>query len=221
MSGKQPARWFASKRPRFLWRGLLIVLPALAMAGFGFVSLRQDRLLARHQATEEAAQLARELVDRHLPAVLRLDLQAAGEARPSGQTGWPSDPVLHAARDGIIAMQVNDAGLLVHPPPLTWPAPEPIEVELLDAAQREAWDTARNTFFRGSDPVEATKQFETLLEPGWPDRFAALARLHLLNLALREGDLDRGFIHLEALRRQPLTLKTESGLPLRLVAEWR
>ena len=44
----------AGKQQRFLWRGLLIVLPALAMAGFGFVSLRQDRLLVRHQAAEQA-----------------------------------------------------------------------------------------------------------------------------------------------------------------------
>jgi hypothetical protein len=82
-------------------------------------------------------------------------------------------------------------------------------------------NSAQHAFFSGSDPVEATRQFETVLDSGVPDRFAALARLHLLNLALREGDLDRGLIQLEALRQQPLALKTESGLPLRLVAEWR
>src|SRR5947208_13259626 len=49
------------RKPTFLWQALLIVLPVAVLAIFGFLSLRQDRLLAQREAAERAQTIADEL----------------------------------------------------------------------------------------------------------------------------------------------------------------
>src|SRR5262250_2639019 len=48
---------------RFFWQGLLILLPVLALAVAGFLSLRQDRILARHEAVDKAQAAADQIAD--------------------------------------------------------------------------------------------------------------------------------------------------------------
>jgi signal transduction histidine kinase len=215
MSGMQSARGTAPKRPRFLWRGLLIVLPALVMAGFGLVSLRQDRLLARHQAADEAGKLATELVAFVLPTALRLDVALPVTTRPQ------DDPVLAAWREGLLIALLDDAGVLVHPPPFRWPTPNPLELDTLPDDQRGRWEQACRALFQADDPLGAEVEFEALVGEGLPARFEALARFHLFDLALRGGQADRGLEQFERLRRLDSAFRSESGLPLRLLAEWR
>src|SRR5947208_16014030 len=50
------------RKPTFLWQALLIVLPVAVLAVFGFLSLRQDRLLAQREAAERAQIIADDLV---------------------------------------------------------------------------------------------------------------------------------------------------------------
>ena len=45
-------------RPTFFWRGILILLPLLLLAGMGLYSLRQDRLLAGVEAKERCQNIA-------------------------------------------------------------------------------------------------------------------------------------------------------------------
>ncbi len=42
------------RQPRFLWRGLLIVVPVAVLAAFGMLSLRQDRRLVEGEVRERA-----------------------------------------------------------------------------------------------------------------------------------------------------------------------
>src|SRR5208283_1053461 len=51
-------------QPRFLWRGLLIVMPVTVLAAFGILSLRQDRRLVESEVRERARQFADEAVER-------------------------------------------------------------------------------------------------------------------------------------------------------------
>ena len=51
-----------NRKPTFFWQGLLIVLPIVVLAAVGFFSLRQDKLLARHDAAERAQTVADDLV---------------------------------------------------------------------------------------------------------------------------------------------------------------
>src|ERR1051325_8878435 len=90
-------------RPTFFWQGALIVLPVIVLAAVGVVSLRQDKLLAQHEAAERAQGIADELAPR-----IWAELTRAGETS--------------AFRPG--AFEINAAGDLVFPPPYT-PLPLP------------------------------------------------------------------------------------------------
>src|SRR5437773_1753961 len=50
------------RQPTFFWQALLILLPVIVLATFGFLSLREDRKLARSEAAERAQVLADDLV---------------------------------------------------------------------------------------------------------------------------------------------------------------
>ena len=220
MMTSQPTPSPAPKRPRFLWRGLLIVLPALAMAVFGFLSLRQDRLLVRHQAAEQAEKIAEDLVRSILPAAFTLNLQMPGPPAPS-IFAPQNDPVLGAAIQGIIAMLFDGRGQPVFPQPPRWPLPEPLELDRLGPDQLNLWTTARRELFAGGDPAMAMQQFDAFLERRPPERFEALTRFHLFDLALRAGQRDQATEHLDQIRQKYGQVHTESGLSLRLLAEWR
>ncbi len=209
------------KQPRFLWRGLLIVLPAFAMASFGFLSLRQDRLLARHQATEEAQKFASELAEVILPNALQLDLGMPSGADPPGIEQARDDPVLIASRRGIIAYLTDNTGATDYPAPVAWPVPEPLDLGLLDPDQLKSWTSARRELFQGKDPATAMAKFQAMATHGLPSRFEALVRFHLLDLSLRAGQIGSAVDQLDQIRQHFAKVKTEAGLPLRLLAEWR
>src|SRR2546430_8120397 len=53
-----------NSKPSFFWQALLIVLPVIVLAVVGFFSLRQDKILAQHEATERAQAIADDLLPR-------------------------------------------------------------------------------------------------------------------------------------------------------------
>ena len=56
------ARVSPNRKPTFLWQGLLIMLPVVLLAAVGFLSLRQDKLLAEHEAAQRAQAIADDLL---------------------------------------------------------------------------------------------------------------------------------------------------------------
>src|SRR5689334_22208787 len=91
-------------QPAFFWQGLLIVLPVFVLAGLGFFSLRQDRILARHEAAERAQSLAEQLV----------------------QAVWGE--VTDAANPHGLSFKVDQQGQLISPRPCpVVPAPRPMD----------------------------------------------------------------------------------------------
>jgi signal transduction histidine kinase len=204
-----------------LWRGLLIVLPALVMALFGFVSLRQDRLLVRHQAAEEAAALATHLVESYLPSALTMGLGQPPAFDFEAPTPPFHDPVLLAAQHEIVAVLSDVRGVMIYPPPLRWPSPEPLVLSELAEELRPAWTKACRGLWSGDDPTTAATAFDELLAKGLPERFESLARLHLLGLSLRSGWLDAAQRHFQEIQHRPSAIRSEAGVPLRLWAEWR
>src|SRR5262249_62308168 len=96
----------ATPKASFLWRGLLIVLPVVLLAGVGVHSLGQDQVLADHEARERAQTLADDLAERLWTALTTV-----------------ADP----ARLQYRAFQVDARGLLVFPPPYeAAPRPQPL-----------------------------------------------------------------------------------------------
>src|SRR5215471_13731911 len=95
-------------RPAFLWQALLIVLPVVTLAAVGFFSLRQDKILAEHEAAERAQTIADDLLPR-----LRAALSALGNPGQSSSR----------------IFEIDDAGQLLFPP-CAAPIPRPRPFEL-------------------------------------------------------------------------------------------
>src|SRR5262245_29430860 len=98
MSTRRPQR-----KPSFFWHGVLIVLPVAVLAIVGFVSLQQDKLIARHEAEVRAQGIVDDLAQKVWDEI-------------SGAAG--RDQSQHPA------FVIDQAGQLIFPPPVE-PVPRP------------------------------------------------------------------------------------------------
>jgi hypothetical protein len=109
----------SSRPPSFTRQGVLILLPVVLLAVIGFISLRQDKALAQHEAREKAQAYADEFAG---ALWARLIDKAAIEQFTN-----------HTFR-------LDADGRLMFPPPAAAiPAPRPLDASSLDAAQRPLW----------------------------------------------------------------------------------
>src|SRR5689334_11550088 len=101
--------------PGFFWQGLLILLPVAVLAVVGALSLRQDKVIAEHDAAERAQTIADDFVAR---AENRLLEKASGGP----------------------AFEVDSDGQLIFPPAApTLPVPRPLNPDELTPDQRQLW----------------------------------------------------------------------------------
>src|SRR5689334_13257367 len=101
MSAARPQR-----KPTFRRQAALILLPVLVLAAVGWMSLRQDKILAEHDARERAGVMANELIP---------EIQRTLGSAPS------------------FSFRVNEAGQLLFPPSRApVPAPRPFDVSVLN-----------------------------------------------------------------------------------------
>src|SRR5438093_5445904 len=113
------------RKPNFLWQGLLIVLPVVILAGIGFFSLRQDRIIAQQEAVERAQGIADDLLAR------------VWNVLSQGQKPRQYEP--HS-------FEVDAEGELVYPPPAgSMPIPGPFNVDKLSAEGARLWRLAQMT----------------------------------------------------------------------------
>src|SRR5262245_60634737 len=114
----------------FAWQALLILLPVAVLAALGIYSLRQDRLLAQHEAAQRAQVVANDL----LPQVW------AGLTNQ--ETRWFES----------VGFRVSAQGALLSPSPsLPSPVPNPLDLQVLNSEQQRLWVLART--LENQDPV--------------------------------------------------------------------
>src|SRR5438034_7040644 len=119
----QNANRIASRQqrlPAFFWQGILIVAPVMVLAGLGLFSLRQDKILAQHEATERAQAIADELA-RNIWSELT-------EVRD------PNLPSFKMGQDRKLLLPAS------YPPV---PIPQPLDLAELNAAQTRLWETVQ------------------------------------------------------------------------------
>ncbi len=99
----------ANRKATFFWQALLIVLPVIVLAAFGFLSLRQDKVLAQNEAAERAQGIADNLLPQLWTALTQIDIHqkpghgsmAYGPAIRSGVfDGGTSAPLANSATSG-------------------------------------------------------------------------------------------------------------------------
>ncbi len=187
--------------PRFLWQGLLIVLPVVILAGAGLFSIRQDRAMAQREAVEKAQAHADQIAD-----ILW------GELTESSSLG---DFINHTFR-------IDREGRLQFPPPApAVPMPHPLDLSTLNETQRRLWITAHAD---GSEPDQRSKALAAcreFLDSDARTDFAAAAHYRLGLLLEADGQPAEASATFELLAKQHPDARSESGLPFAPLAELR
>ena len=200
----------SNRKPTFLWQAVLIVLPVIALAVMGSLSLRQDRLLVEQQARAQAQEIADDLVARLWTALTNL---------PAATSRVPANVVDPTAAPSLaVRLLLSATGELLDPSPIPDLIPHPLDSASLDDRQAELWQTAREAEFREGDLTRAAEAWEQFLQDNPPETFAAAARLNLGIVLSRQGRLDSALGELARAVTNHSDAMLESGLPLPTVA---
>lgn len=207
-----PTASLSRRRPTFIGQGLLLLLPVVALAWLGVLALRQDRVLAEHEARERAQALADDLAERILRAVCTVP-QAASV--PGAHPFWP--PVFDHPN-----FQLDPAGQLVFPPACeALPTPRPFDPRELTEEQAQLWNAARVAEFTAGDPTAIADLYRQFLAAELPCHFAAAARYSIgLSLA-RQHQPAAAFEFFDALARGGDEVLSDSGLPFAQLGAWQ
>jgi signal transduction histidine kinase len=180
----------------FYWQAILILLPVAVLAVIGWASLRQDKILAEHDARERAQSIA----DQLLPTFWNELVSPGNES--SNQT----------------AFQIDDSGQLKFPPPYApAPLPAPFSLAELSPDQARLWNASQYPASTAAG-TEACRQF---IDSKPPERFAAAAQYQLGVLLERQpnwAEAEKSFSLVAS--RYPATVG-ESGLPLLPLAQFK
>jgi signal transduction histidine kinase len=180
----------------FVWQAVLILLPVAVLAVIGWASLRQDKILAEHDARERAQAIA----DQLLPALWNDLLTAPATETPER-----------------VVFKIDDEGRLISPPPYDpTPVPEPFSLAELSPKQARLWAASQT-------PATGTSagNCRYFIDSNPPERFAAAAQYQLGMLLLQQHqwpEAERSF-SLIAIRYPDAV--SESGLPLLPLAQLR
>jgi signal transduction histidine kinase len=191
MANPSPTR---KRKPTFLWQALLIVLPVAVLAIFGFVSLRQDRLLVQREAADRAQAIAEDLAPK-----IWAQLIAISNAPESEHYGF----------------RVDRGGNLIFPPPYTpVPEPHPLNLANLTKQQLQQWTSAETTESATIGADSAIKLYSEFVASNPPADFAAIGAYRLGVLLEQQHQPEAAFNAYESvLFKYPAPL-SEAGLPL-------
>ncbi len=180
----------------FLGRAVLTTLPVVVLAAAGFLSLRQDRRLVEHEASERAQELADSLV----PSLWNVLVAPHQPELPEFTLGTASD-------------------LVFPPPPAAIPAPRLLEGEGLTPEQRRDWQTARAVPAGMGTNANSTDPWQLFIHSNPPSNYLAVAHyslgLKLLEARQRESAAEQFLL---VSRQFPLATG-ETGLPLQPLAQ--
>ena len=181
----------------FFWQGTLIVLPVVVLAAIGGFSLRQDRLLAQHEAAERAQTMA----DGLAPIIWAELLRTNASAQDFG-------------------FKTDAGGELIYPQPYALlPVPQVLDLHELSGEQAQLWRWARRAESRDPGREEAITAYRKFLDLGPPAPFRGLAFYSLGVLLENEHPPEAAVLNFLAVQQEKPAPMGESGLPLRPLAE--
>lgn len=209
------------RQARFFWQGALIILPALVLAGAGLYSLRQDDVLARHEAETLAKQIASELAHRLIPQALQFELpEPEMLKRPVLTPG--EEPLHRLTRSPLIgsAFLTDAEGVPLYPPVAAGiPRPEPVDEAQLTPVQQDDWLALEDSWSK--DIRSSDRLLAAFLAAGPPARLAEVARFRTAVVLARSDQVPAAVEKLRITRDLPADICGESGIPLRWLADWQ
>jgi signal transduction histidine kinase len=186
------------RRPTFLWQAALILLPVAVLAVMGWYSLRQDKILAEHDAKDRAQVIADDL----LPKIWNELTASTNDSSPS--------------------FEVDDAGNLIFPPPYSSvPTPQPFDLTQLNSDQAKLWQQLQNAEVETTNVdalIRICKEFSALNPP---ENFAAAANYEVgLWLLKQKKNLEAAELFDRVAQKYPSGVG-ESGVPLQPLAQMK
>jgi signal transduction histidine kinase len=188
--------------PRFLWRGLLIVMPVAVLAAFGVMSLRQDRRLVESRVREQARQFADDALERCWRQLKSVDSVDSTSARDAGLQSSAS------------VFQLSPQGELILPLPYSAvPVPNPLDATRLTSEQADLWQWLGAPGGTNLPPAPLTGILHEFLSTKPPAEFTAVAHFRLA-ARLRPSDQQRAAEQYRTVAGQFPDSVGETGLPL-------
>jgi signal transduction histidine kinase len=188
------------RKPTFFWQGMLILLPVAVLAAIGWVSLRQDKILAEHDARERAQTIADDFLQK-----FSAELTSTG-----------------SRTNAAFSFVVDQDGGLIFPPgwnPL--PTPQPLNWSQLDSRQKLLWQKVRETISNGTNGDAATEAVNNFIASGPPKNFAAAACYDLGLLLARQKKVEAAMGAFDLLLEKFPEAAGESGLSFQPLAQFR
>ena len=195
------ARSRPNRKPTFVWQALLIVLPVAVLAAVGVFSLRQDKILAQHDATERAQSIADDL----LPKIWA-DLTAMKDPEELKHQAFEVDRV------GQLVFPPSSARVLV---------PKPFNLGELGSEQAKLWRLTQTLETSPTEILSAIQAFHDFIGSNPPPPFAAAAHYGLGLLLARAGKYEDAAKMFERMLEKYPDAIGESGLPLAPLARWK
>jgi len=187
------------RKATFFWQAVLILLPVAVLTAIGWASLRQDRILAEHDAREQAQALADQLV-------------------PTMWTQFTASPGNESSNE--VVLRLDASGALVFPPPCD-PAPVPAPLAATELAPEQAGLWAESQITRTNTLADAVAACRRFIDSNPPKRFAAAAQYQLGLLLLQQNNWpEAAKSFAQVVNRYP-GVEGESGLPLRPLAQFK
>jgi signal transduction histidine kinase len=189
-----------SRKPTFFWQGMLILLPVAVLAAIGWVSLRQDKILADHDARERAQTIADDFLQK-----FSAELTATG-----------------LRTNATFSFVVEPAGGLSFPP--KWdslPTPQPLDGSQLDDQQARLWQKVQETVSDRTNGDAASEAVNDFIASGPPKNFAAAACYDLGLLLAREKKIGAAMGAFDLLLEKFPEAVGESGLSFQPLAQFR
>jgi signal transduction histidine kinase len=189
-----------SRKPTFFWQGMLILLPVAVLAAIGWVSLRQDKILAEHDARERAQTIADGFLQ-----IFSAELTATG-----------------SLTNAALSFVVDPAGGLIFPP--AWnplPTPQPLNGSQLDDQQARLWQKVQETISAGTNGDAVTEAVNDFIASGPPKNFAAAACYDLGLLLARQNKVEAAMGAFDLLLEKFPEAVGESGLSFQPLAQFR
>jgi signal transduction histidine kinase len=195
------ARPIHQRKPTFFWQAALILLPVIVLAVMGWFSLRQDKILADHDAKERAQVIADDLLPKIWSEIISVPSRNFRESDQS-------------------LFEVDRVGNLIFPPPRpAIPTPKPFDLAELNSEQARLWEIYCQAGARTQNLETLSKSFKDFISSDPPENFAAAAQFDFGLRLERQKKFEEAVEALHKVANKYADALGETGLPLQPLAQ--